>query len=466
MGELALAAHSDKPVLNPVLREFWVTPARIRVLHGGRSSSKSWDAAGMAIYLASNYKAKFLCTRQYQNRIEESVYSLLKVQIERFGLRNEFRILNNKIIHLGTGSEFLFYGLWRNIDEIKSLEGVDICWIEEAHNLLEHQWRVLRDTIRKEGSQFWIIFNPQLVTDFVYQRFVLNPPPRTVVRQINYDENPFLPETIRKTIEEVKAEDEDEFRHVYLGEPMTDDEQVIIKRRWINAAIDAHKKLGIKPSGARRIGFDVADDGVDRNATVQAYGFHTEAVDEWKGGEDELMKSCSRAYTQAVEAGASITYDAIGVGAHCGSKFKELNQEKRPRRQVPYFKFNAGGAALNPDDEYKPKVINRDFFLNLKAQAWWHVADRFRNTYQAVHEGKEFAEDEIISISSDCDHLERLVTELSTPRKDYNANGKVMVESKKDLEKRGIKSPNLADAYIMAYAPRERSANYAALTEM
>ncbi|MFD2013762.1 phage terminase large subunit [Acinetobacter vivianii] len=118
------------------------------------------------------------------NKIEESVYSLLKVQIERFGLKDRFRILNNKIENIYTGSEYLFYGLWRNIDEIKSLEGVDICWLEEAHNITKEQWEILEPTIRKEHSQFWIVFNPKLTTDFVYRRFVTNPPPNTVVRKL------------------------------------------------------------------------------------------------------------------------------------------------------------------------------------------------------------------------------------------------------------------------------------------
>src|SRR5690625_1484964 len=323
---------AERPTLNPALRGFWTQPARNRVLYGGRSSSKSWDAGGFAVFLAANYRVRFLCARQFQNKIEESVYTLLKTQIERFGLRQEFRILDNKIIHPGTGSEFLFYGLWRHIDEIKSLEGVDVCWIEEAHNLLEAQWEILEPTIRKEGSQFWIIFNPRLVTDFVYRRFVVDPPPNTVVRKINYDENPFLSQTMIDVIKAAKAEDEETYRHIYLGEPLTDDDQVIIKRSWVLAAVDAHKKLGIEPSGAKRIGFDVADDGGDKNAMVSAHGFHTYAVDEWKGREDELLKSCARVYNAASDQDAMIVYDSIGVGAHAGSKFKELNEAHPTRR--------------------------------------------------------------------------------------------------------------------------------------
>ncbi|EPO3205342.1 phage terminase large subunit, partial [Shigella flexneri] len=109
---------------------------------------------------------------QIQNKIEESVYTLLKIQIDRFGLRHRFRILNNKIINRVTGSEFVFYGLWRNIEEIKSLEGIDVLWLEEAHALTEYQWKILEPTIRKEGSECWFIFNPGLVTDFVWRNFV------------------------------------------------------------------------------------------------------------------------------------------------------------------------------------------------------------------------------------------------------------------------------------------------------
>ncbi|EPO2685815.1 phage terminase large subunit, partial [Shigella flexneri] len=78
-----------------------------------------------------------------------------------------------------TGSEFVFYGLWRNIEEIKSLEGIDVLWLEEAHALTEYQWKILEPTIRKEGSECWFIFNPGLVTDFVWRNFVVDPPEGT-----------------------------------------------------------------------------------------------------------------------------------------------------------------------------------------------------------------------------------------------------------------------------------------------
>ena len=450
-------AALGNPTPNPVLREFWLTPARNRVLYGGRASSKSWDAAGFAVYLSDRYKLRILCVRQFQNRISESVYALLKIQIERYGLGGRFDIHRDKI-YSSTGSEFMFYGLWRSIDEIKSLESIDILWIEEAHNLTEEQWKVLEPTIRKAGSQVWVIFNPKLATDFAYKRFVVNPPPNTIVRKINYDENPFLSDTMLKIIDAAKAEDEDEFAHVYGGEPMQDDDGVIIKRSWIMAAIDAHKSLGFNGEGRKRLGFDIADSGADKCATVNTHGSVVLGADMWKAAEDELLKSCTKVYHKARELGAEITYDSIGVGASAGAKFGEINTANPGGKRVQYAKFNAGGAVWRPDAVYKPDALgkgtkNRDMFSNIKAQAWWLLADRFRNTYNAVRDGEQFGNDQLISLPSTLPHLELLIDELSTPRRNYDGNGKVKVESKQDLAKRGIASPNLADAIVMAYAP-------------
>lgn len=442
---------ADKVRLNPALRTFWRTRSRHKVLVGGRSSSKSWDAAGIAVQFARLARLRVLCTRQFQNKISESVYTLLKIQIERMGLLHEFDILESSIRHKVTGSEFLFYGLWRHIDEIKSLESIDILWIEEAHNLTSAQWEVLEPTIRKEGSQVWVIFNPRFASDFVYQRFVVNPPPDTITRLINYDENPFLSQTILKVIQAKQEEDPEEFEHIYKGVPRDSDDGVVIKRSWIMAAIDAHKT--VKPSrgewfGSGIVGYDVADSGDDFNATTSMKGSVCVGLDEWKGDIDKLFESSTRAMTTAAGLGTGtvLGYDSIGVGAGTGSNLNQQGFRK-------HFKFNAGGKVARPDKVYKDSgILNRDFFANLKAQTWWDVADRLSNTFQAVRNGREFPADQMISISSDIDSrlLDKLVDELSTPLKDEDNGGRVKVESKKDLSKRDVVSPNLADSFIIA----------------
>ena len=445
--------------LNPALREFWQTPARNRVLYGGRASTKSWDAAGVALFGAQAAPLKIMCVRQFQNRIEDSVYTLLKSRIGHFGMKDLFDVQRNTIKGVNE-SQFIFYGLWRHIEEIKSTEGVDILWIEEAHSLTEAQWKILEPTIRKEGSQVWVIFNPRLVTDFAYRRFVLNPPPNTIVRQINYDENPFLSQTMLKIIEAAKAEDEDEFKHVYLGEPNQDDDAVIIKRSWVMAAIDAHIKLGIEPSGKARIGFDVADGGEDKCAFVEFKGSLAVHAEEWSAGPDELIESATRVWSHAASVGADIDYDSIGVGAFAGSYFNAMN-EPEDGPTVDHYKFNAAGGVFNPDanidDNNDESPLNKDFYVNLKAQSWWEASIRLRNTYNAVTKDYKFREEDMLFISSKIPHLNKLVDELSTPRRDFAKNGKSMVESKEKLAKRDVKSPNIADGFIAGCAPREHS---------
>lgn len=423
-------------------------------MYGGRASSKSWDAAGVAIALAQVAKIRVLCTRQFQNKIEESVYTLLKIQIERFGLQNKFRVLDNKIICKSTGSEFMFYGLWRSIDQIKSIESIDIHWAEEAHLLTEAQWEVLEPTIRREGSQHWIIFNPRLANDFVYQRFVINPPPDTVVRKINYDENPFLSSTVLKVIQAAKEEDYDSYMHIYEGVPLDDDDESVIKRSHIMAAIDGHKALGIEITGTKRLGFDVADSGEDACAMIETHGSLTIFTDMWKAKEDELLKSCTRVWTRARDNNARIIYDAIGVGATAGAKFNELNASNNQR--VEHSKFFAGGSVAKPEVQYaRSGIKNKDYFANIKAQAWSLIADRFRNTYNAIRNGEKFDESDMIFIDSSVEYLNQLIDELTAPKKDYDNAGRIKVESKKDLKKRDVSSPNLADAFVMGNLPGE-----------
>ncbi len=440
-------------VLNPNLKGFFETDAHTYVLYGGRASSKTYHTAAFCVFLAINYRVKFLCTRQFQARVADSVKTVIESRIYELGLQGEFRITEYEIEHLGTGSTFIFLGILRNLREIKGIAGIDVLWIEEAEDLSEEQWKVLEPTVREEGSRIFIVFNPRLATDFVYKKFITGPrPKKTHVRKINYDENPYLSTRMREIIEEVKKTDPEGYAHIYGGEPQQDDDNVIIKRSWLLAAVDAHKALNIEVRGAKRLGFDVADAGKDACALVQAHGPLATWSDLWKAKEDELLKSCTRTHSEARTREAMVIYDAIGVGAGAGAKFNELNETPGPR--VDHDKFFAGGAVFKPDAKYgDSKVLNKDFFSNIKAQAWWLVADRLKNTYNAVRNGQKFADEDMIFISSDMPNLDKLMDELSTPLRDYDTAGRVKVESKKDLAKREIASPNLADAFIMAFLP-------------
>ena len=394
--------------LNPNLKDFWSTKADTKILKGGRASSKTWDAAGM---------------RQFQNKIKESVYAILCIQIERFGLQDEFNILASEIQHKTTGSSFHFYGIHRDIAEIKGFTGANIGWIEEAEALTKEQWSTIEPTMREEGAECWILYNPRLVDDFV-ESFTHNLDNGVLVRHINYDENPFLSNTMQRKIQRLKEQDQEEYEHVYLGIPKTDDDDVVIKRSWIEAAIGAAEKLGIDTSnGIDQLGFDVADSGSDLCSTTRFKGIEAKQCKTWKAKEDELYESCAKVYSDALTHKAKVVYDRIGVGAGCGSNFTVMNEERQyenPNHKVKYSAYNAGGAVRDPDyyyiDDEEGQVTNQEYFENLKAQDWWSVADRFRNTYNAVNKGMKFEESELISIDPNIEELAELVKELSTPK--------------------------------------------------
>ncbi|HZJ93717.1 MAG TPA: PBSX family phage terminase large subunit [Thiopseudomonas sp.] len=433
--------------LNPNLKDFWRTRKPYKLLKGGRFSSKTQDAGGMAAFLARNYSLRFLCIRQFQNRIGDSVYTVVKEKIEAAGWEAEFDIGVSTIKHKVTGSEFLFYGIARNLNDIKGTEGIDICWIEEGEGLTEQQWAVIDPTIRKEGAEVWLLWNPHLKTDFVQAKLPSLLGDDCIIKHINYPDNPFLSDTAKQKAERLRLADPEAYEHVYLGQPISDDDAAIIKYSWIEAAIDAHIKLELNLHGAISVGYDVADSGADKNATAVFNGAICQSIDEWSAGEDELVESAYRAWAKMPATGGAFIYDAIGVGAHTGSTLSSRDQKSR------VFKFLASGAVIDPKKKYSEDITNGEKFENLKAQAWVDVADRFRNTYNAVTKGHEFAPDELISISSEIAKVEQLKIELSTPRKKTSKRGLDMVETKDQLKARDVDSPNLADAFIMGACP-------------
>ena len=172
------------------------TPARYKVVYGGRGSAKSWTIARMLVLLAASKPIRVLCARETQKSIQESVHRLLKDQIDLLGLSSFFEVQENKIIGRN-GSDFAFVGIrQQSVTNIKSFEGVDIVFIEEGQVVTKRSWDVLIPTIRKPGSEIWIAFNPELDSDETYERFVLNPPDGAMVIECNYIDNPWFPQEL------------------------------------------------------------------------------------------------------------------------------------------------------------------------------------------------------------------------------------------------------------------------------
>lgn len=190
---------------------------RYKVYYGGRGSGKSWAAAKTLLAKAFAEKLRILCAREVQKSISDSVHKLLKEQLEAMGLAG-FYTVTSDAIRGANGSEFIFKGLKTNPQQIKSMEGVDICWVEEAQAVSAESWDVLIPTIRKPGSEIWVTFNPLDESDPTYQKFVVDPPDNAIVRKVNYDENPYFPDVLRQEMEWLKKRDYESYLHIWEGE--------------------------------------------------------------------------------------------------------------------------------------------------------------------------------------------------------------------------------------------------------
>lgn len=218
-GRWKLSSRNQKKIqieLPEKLYPLFSGKARYRVAHGGRGSSKSWAFARMLLARAYQKKTRILCARELQNSIRDSVHKLLVDQIETIGFGG-FIIQKDSIRHVN-GSEFIFKGLRTNANEIKSMEGIDICWVEEAQAVSQNSWDVVIPTIRAKDSEIWITFNPLWKTDPTSQKFIENPHPDSLIAEINYPDNPWFPEELRKEMEYMKEIDFDAYKNVWCGE--------------------------------------------------------------------------------------------------------------------------------------------------------------------------------------------------------------------------------------------------------
>jgi phage terminase large subunit len=190
--------------------------SRYKVAYGGRGGAKSWGIARALLIKGAKDPIRILCAREFQTSIKDSVHKLLCDQIEALGLLGFYEITQNSI-RGKNGTEFAFVGLRNNVANIKSYEGVDICWVEEAQTTSRLSWNILIPTIRKQGSEIWISFNPELETDETYQRFVLNPPQDCIQIKINWSDNPWFPDTLLLEKDALKARDLEAYNQVWEG---------------------------------------------------------------------------------------------------------------------------------------------------------------------------------------------------------------------------------------------------------
>lgn len=190
---------------------------RYKVARGGRGSAKSWSFARALLTIGVSRKIRVLCAREVQKSIKDSVHKLLKDQIEHLGLGSFYTVLETEI-RGSNGTEFAFAGLSSHTAHtIKSFEGVDYCWVEEGQTISKKSWDILIPTIRSDGSEIWISYNPELETDETHQRFTVTPPENCINVIMNWRDNPWFNDVLNQERLECKAKQPDDYDNIWEG---------------------------------------------------------------------------------------------------------------------------------------------------------------------------------------------------------------------------------------------------------
>jgi phage terminase large subunit len=194
---------------------------RYKVAYGGRGAAKSQSFARALLTLGAAQKLRILCTREVQKSIKDSVHKLLGDLIESMGLGKFYEVLETEI-RGRNGTEIIFAGLrGQTVESIKSYEGVDVAWVEEAQAVSKRSWDILIPTIRAENSEIWVSFNPDMDTDETYKRFIERKPTGAIVVKMNWQDNPWFPAVLNQERLDCQRTQPDDYDNIWEGKPKT-----------------------------------------------------------------------------------------------------------------------------------------------------------------------------------------------------------------------------------------------------
>ena len=396
-------------VLAKAYKPLFDTEWRHIVFHGGRASGKSTAAAYALLLRGRQSKLRILCTREFQNSIADSVHKLLKDLIEKHNF-TDYEVQRETIRNTLTGTEFIFKGLRKDSQAIKSLEGIDICWTEEAQTITKGSIDILIPTIRKDGSQLIWTFNRINELDPVYVELCMKPEPDTYIAQVNSDvleDIGQLPQVMIDEREKMKRNEPAMYSHIWLGQPMAQGDNAIIGRDAILEAMERD----VSDEGAIEIGVDVARMGNDRTEFVKRKGLRE--IERQTFQKLRTTEVCDQLEVFAKhDKTVLIKVDDTGVG---GGVTDEMI-----RRGYNVMPINFGAKPSNPDK-----------YPNLISEAWFYMAEIMP----------------IISLQMDND----LLMELSSRQWIMDSKGRRGVEGKDQYKKRGFRSPDKADATILCF---------------
>ena len=407
---LTLLEQEDRERVAPKF-EAWRNPARYKIAYGGRGAgAKSWSAASLIVQIAEQEKKKVACLRETMKSLEESVYSLIQNTVERLQYDN-WKTTKEYIENTKNDSHFIFRGLkdLRASNQIKSLEGYDIFFVEEAATISHESWSILLPTLRKAGSELWAVFNREEEMDPVYERFVVNERDDSIVLHLQPGpiDNPWWYETtLPKEMEEDFKFDEDEAIHVWHGEPRKQGFKAIHGRAKIRQAMD--RKI-IDPDGQITVGCDPADFGDDKTEIFIRKG-HKIIDRKTIAKMDGIFVANEIATMINHDPSIPIRIDTTGIGTSARDRLRALGLKVYPIH-------------------FSQSAEDKDQFPDVVTEMWFNL------------------QIDDIDIPDDPD----LMRQLSGRQYSYDSKGRRKVEPKSEYKKRAKKSPDAADALILCF---------------
>jgi len=488
------------------LHPIFTKPKRIKIIVGGRGSTKS---TGIADYVAAKVSTGELwcCARENQNSIEESVHRTILDEIARLGITG-FEDTKTSITHIPTNGRTFYRGLARNITSLKStLSGIDGLWIEEGEDISSNTLRVLTASVRLNATDTEALLDGQsiesiedldellLLSDIKMPEIIItmNRGTRTgaiakkwleraepelkrcgyyedetvMVVQMNWTD---MPKSwfIASGLEQERLDDYDrmtaaQYNHKWGGDYLDEVDNAIIQGEWFDACVDAHKierlKKAFEPHGARIAAYDPMDDGGDAHGYAQRHGSIIEQVRENRKGEIDV--GCDWAANLAKKGNSDcFVWDKDGMGT--GLKRQVSTAFDGTMTSFHGFSGGMSGSGQDNADKIYMPIDNEeeretpksyaDTFLNNRAQYYMLLADRIYNTYKCVVRGEYIDPNEMISFDSGgIEDLLALRSEIcSIPQKVNNSNKLIQLLSKAEMKKLKIPSPNMADSVMMS----------------
>lgn len=454
------------------LKPFLATSKRFKIAFGGRGGAKSNTFADIFLFKSQTEQAKIGCFREMQNSIEDSVHSLLKAEIARLELKGftteKATIYNNQ------GGEFRFKGLARNPDAVKSMHGFKYFWVEEGQSISQDSLDMLTPTLRETDSELWVSMNLGSSEDPMAKRFIIPywsqllkdgyyEDDLHLIVWINYTDNPWFPDSLEQERKwDFENKDRAEYNHIWLGYPNDQVDNSIIKPEWFDATIDAHLKLGFKPRGIRTVAHDPSDTGDPKGLCFRHGSVILEAMESTIPDVNEGL-DWALDFTLKKNPDRFI-WDVGGLGL----SLKRQVADSLSGTKIDYLPFNGAEGPQRPEDYYQDtdkdahdkKRKNKDYFKNLRAHCYGLLRDRIYNTYLAVEKGKYIDPDEMLSISSEVKHLNKLRAELCRIPKKSNGSGLFQLMDKSEMKSRyKIDSPNIGDSVMMTELFHETKKN-------